>query len=260
VNISDLESAVWNANISRFKREAPIYDQIHPNIFNFIEQQRVQLSLRKASYLTKSKSRIALDFGCGTGNITAKLLYLGWDVVSTDTSEAMLAVLHRKLPEAYDSGRLTLCCLKQKQLPFPAKYFGMITAYSVLHHLYDYMFTVREFSRILDDGGILYIDHEHSEEFWRAQNDRLYKIFMRTSRLSNSIYQRISGLKTVPFTVADYTLTDYRTKERTRVNWRMINSFLNSNGFETQQKTYLTHCSIVPNPIYLACKSHFKNM
>jgi ubiquinone/menaquinone biosynthesis C-methylase UbiE len=46
--------------------------------------------------LVKTNSKIALDFGCGSGNVTSKLLELGWKVVAVDSSEAMLQTLRKK--------------------------------------------------------------------------------------------------------------------------------------------------------------------
>ena len=90
------EKVVWDANVSLHDLEAQVYESIHPEIFNRVEQRRLRLNLRRASALVKTNSKIALDFGCGSGNVTSKLLELGWKVVAVDSSEAMLQTLRKK--------------------------------------------------------------------------------------------------------------------------------------------------------------------
>jgi SAM-dependent methyltransferase len=44
--------------------------------------------------------------------------------------------------------------------------FDLVTAYSVLHHVPDYLGILDELVRVLRPGGVLHLDHEVNDEFW----------------------------------------------------------------------------------------------
>ena len=52
----------------------------------------------------------------------------------------------------------------------------LLAAYSVLHHIPDYLGILKEFMRVLKPGGVIYIDHEYSNEFW--ENSQVYSEFI----------------------------------------------------------------------------------
>jgi SAM-dependent methyltransferase len=70
----------------------------------------------------------------------------------------------RKAPTG---SRLTTRLLTHDELPFADGSFDIIGAYSVLHHIPDYLFALREMVRVLRPGGLLYIDHEFSDRAWQ---------------------------------------------------------------------------------------------
>ena len=254
---SQIERAVWRANIDLHAKEGPYYDAVHFEIFNFIEQHRLRRALALASNMVTSKSRLALDFGCGTGNVTSKLLSLGWKVIAVDTSKMMLNILSHKLRFACYSGQLVVRDLGSKRINLASGALGLVTCYSVLHHLYDYMSALSEFSRVLDEGGVLYVDHEHSNDFWNSQDRFLYKIDLRLSALINDLY--LKRVRRIRPPRLDYSMSDYRTKQETRISWPDIKKFLQANGFSVQELNYLVHRCIFPNPLHLACKRTVKD-
>ncbi len=247
-----IERAVWRANIGLHAKEAPFYDAIHFEIFNFIEQHRLRRALALASNMVASRSRVALDFGCGTGNVTSKLLSLGWKVLAVDTSKTMLTILSHKLRSACNSGQLVVRRLGSKRINLASGSLGLVTCYSVLHHLYDYMSTLGEFSRVLDEGGVLYVDHEHTDDFWNSQDRFLYQMDLRSSSLINDLY--LKRVRRIRPPWLDYRMSDYRTKLETKISWPDVKKFLQANGFSVREWNYLVHRSIIPNPLHLACK------
>jgi len=201
------------------------------------------------SSLARCKTRVALDFGCGTGNLTSKLLDLGWKVVAADISDSMLAILRQKLPEACSSGRLQILKIANKDLGFPDGHFGMVVTYSVLHHLFDYMHTIKELCRVLDKGGVLYLDHEASDRYWELEGNRAYRLYLDMSYHVNRAYLRYSRHRQVPH--IDYTWSDYRTKESSKIDWALIRDHLAKSGFRFYDENYLLHSTFLPNPLYL---------
>ena len=156
-------------NARRSDFVAARYDDCHPEIFNITEQQRLERELQHAVGSIHASHRRALDYGCGTGNLTGKLLLRGLEVSAADVSSEMLQVVQEKHRAQTDTGTLRSVQLPVGfPLPFPDRHFAFVGAYSVLHHIPDYLQAVRELVRVLDRGGVLYIDHEHNEEHWRS--------------------------------------------------------------------------------------------
>lgn len=92
-----------------------------------------------------------LYLAAGTGNLTLHLRACGFDIVSTDLSLDMLKQNPFDVPKFRCDAML---------LPFMDESFGLITAYSTLHHLPDASVAVREFARVAKRRSIIYIDHD----------------------------------------------------------------------------------------------------
>src|SRR6478672_11518223 len=88
------------ANVDVHDRIAAQFEKRHGEIFNEVEQQRLRSTLARAAGLATSKSQPqrALDFGCGSGNLTRHLLALGFHVVACDVSERFLDVVIERFP------------------------------------------------------------------------------------------------------------------------------------------------------------------
>lgn len=161
--MANLRERDWiEHNRKSHDHEAGSYDEIHPEIFNPIEQTRLASALRRASAL--AKGRRALDFGCGSGNLTRHLLDLGLDVTAADLSPGLLAQVRRKYGT---NPNLSLSELNGRDLSqFADGSFDLVATYSVLHHIPDYLGAVAEMVRVLAPGGVLFIDHEVNENYW----------------------------------------------------------------------------------------------
>lgn len=155
-------------NIGAHDSIANRYEAIHGEIFNPVEQDRLRSALAEAlSQVTRGGSApTALDYGCGSGNLTHHLLQLGCNVVAADVSPAFLRIVR----ERYSSiGRLeTMTINGEDLLGIPENRFDVVAMYSVLHHVPDYLRLLKESARVIRRGGILYLDHEHSTRYWTA--------------------------------------------------------------------------------------------
>lgn len=161
------DAAAIARNVRIHDRISRDYERRHGEIFNELEQARLIAALREAAADIQS-SRIvkrALDFGCGSGNLTSYLIAMGMETVSADVSPGFLELIRHKFAS---SGRSTTAQLNGRDLtPFADGELDFVVTYSVLHHVPDYLGIVREMCRVLAPGGVLYIDHENNDEFWR---------------------------------------------------------------------------------------------
>jgi ubiquinone/menaquinone biosynthesis C-methylase UbiE len=160
--------------------DAAVYEYAHGDIFNSIEQQRLYGMLREAvqSVQTGAQPVQALDFGCGSGNLTRHLISLGVHTVSADVSDDFLEGIRRKFSVSALSETLRLNGIDLANVP--AAHFDLVTTYSVLHHVPDYLAIVREMGRVVKPGGVLYIDHEVMPDYYRRPP--VYAEFLKKAR------------------------------------------------------------------------------
>ncbi|OGU15530.1 MAG: hypothetical protein A2076_12745 [Geobacteraceae bacterium GWC2_53_11] len=151
---------------------APLYEGRHGEIFNPTEQRRIHNLLQ--SILGKTLSQGAprvLDFGAGTGNLTRQFLKLGATVVAADVSEGSLGELRALTGR---QSRLETLILNGRDLAgVNSDSFNIVAAYSVLHHVPDYLSIIEEFVRVVKPGGIIYIDHEVGPLYWNDNAEYL---------------------------------------------------------------------------------------
>ncbi len=156
------------------------YERLHGEIFNPIEQQRLRDSLNAAikAIATGAKPLKALDYGCGSGNLTRHLIGLGVHTVSADISEGFLCLIRRNF---YDTGLSEVLAVNGRDLSgVPNNQFDLVATYSVLHHVPDYLHIVKEMCRVLKPGGVVYIDHEVNESYFDRSKE--YVEFLSKAR------------------------------------------------------------------------------
>jgi SAM-dependent methyltransferase len=162
---SSAEQRQIDRNVRIHDRIAGRYECTHDEIFNEPEQARLRAALARAvAGLEGGSQRLrALDFGCGSGNLTRQLLALGFDVVAADVSPAFLRLIERRhAGESVSTRHLdgeSLAGLADES-------FDLVATYSVLHHIPDYLVAVAEMARVTRPGGVVYIDHEHAPGYW----------------------------------------------------------------------------------------------
>lgn len=170
---TEIASAI-SRNVAIHDRIARKYDARHGEIFNEVEQRRLVDGLEWARNAVRTGAdRIkALDFGCGSGNLTQHMVVLGMDVTSADVSRGFLDLVTHRFPvvnavliNGEDMSNLQSCS------------FDFVATYSVLHHIPDYLAAVREMARVCKPGGVVVVDHEQNEEFW--SNNPEYHEFRR---------------------------------------------------------------------------------
>ena len=237
---------------------AAAYDRSHREIFNPIEQPRLHEALRQAvaAVQTGSKPLRALDYGCGSGNLTRHLVDLGVHTVAADVSDEYLEAVQKKfagtdMVDTLEIGGVDLAGV-------PDACFDLVVTYSVLHHVPDYLAIVREMGRVLKPGGILYIDHEVTETYY--QRPAVYVEFLKRAR-PRVDWRRVISLV---LDVRGYVhilrrLANPRYKKEgdihvwpdDHIEWDKIEQMLRSQGFEVVLKhDYLLYKAIYDLQVY----------
>lgn len=206
---NDMINEIIQYNIKMHNKAACSYDDKHTEIYNPLEQLRLRKALKMAkdAIKTSSKTKVALDYGSGTGNLTRHLISLDFDVTAADVSSVSLEHLKRKLG---DPKRLKTIVINGEDLSyFENDSFDFIATYSVLHHVPDYLKIIREFKRLIRPGGIIYIDHEVCLGYWNQNlsykeylnelGDKFYENYLfelrENVRKRNNIIRKAFSLK-----------------------------------------------------------------
>ena len=97
-----------------------------------------------------------LDFGAGTCWMTRLLALLGCDVTAVDVSRKALEVGERLIRSDALANQLKVSFvpLGGPELPFADGTFDRIVCFDALHHVPDQHEAIRQFARVLKDGGI----------------------------------------------------------------------------------------------------------
>ena len=250
---------IHEANVSVHRLEAKYYELLHPEVYSRREQQRVWRQLHAVDKQIRNNQKRALDVGAGTGNLTGKLLEMGYSVVATDISPEMCGILKKKYRK-YLPDKLSVFNSPIEDLHFKQGEFDLVCAYSVLHHLPDYASALATLCGYVKQGGVVYIDHEASPSYWGNEKSMLSSIVkgftFHSNPIINSFYFQIIGLH-VPN--IDYTLSDYWHKKDHALNHQTLAAVFKQQGFHSYRRVdhFLTG-TWLPNPfayVYrLVCK------
>jgi len=113
---------------------------------------------------------IAVDLGCGTGGVLARLLPRAHGVIGVDGSARMLEICRRRFtPEDIADGRVSLRIGELSHLPLRDHEADFACINLVLHHLSDPAEGLREIRRIMPPGGRLFVADflRHADETMR---------------------------------------------------------------------------------------------
>jgi SAM-dependent methyltransferase len=143
------------------------FDQIASEYDETLPPHVVQhyLDKRVAFVVANCPPGRALDVGCGTGVLAARLAEAGYDAVGLDPSQGMLDVMAAERP-AVEGVRGD-----GAELPFPDASFDVVTTVAALHHIADQQAvhdTLVEMARVTKPGGRIVVwDHNPRNPYWR---------------------------------------------------------------------------------------------
>jgi SAM-dependent methyltransferase len=265
-------------SIAKYRWNYWRYERVHPEIFNPVEQRRLRQALGDAvAALAKPAAEVrALDVGCGTGNVTRHLIDLGVRVVAADVSPHFLRLVRRRFGS---SGRLDTVLLNGQDLAgVEDGSFDLTCAYSVLHHVPDYLAMVDEMARVVRPGGLVFLDHEANQNFWdksscfwqllRAAEDHRrsrrgpwnplrwpWQRYLQPSKYYRRVRRWINP--SYPWDVEG----DIHVWEFDHVEWGLVEERLGAEGCEiVSREDYLGYSSEYPDPVWERFKGGCTNM
>lgn len=198
-----LYDKIISANIDVHKKEARVYETIHAFGMNWYAQRVLNDDLREIFKAAPGKR--ACDLGCGTGNVTTKLLYAGYDITAVDLSGEMITQLNKKISGKKNLN--TFCMNIDRFLREKQDKYDIIIIYAVLHHMPDYLNTISMALDHLSDRGMLYlVDGIHRQklnEFYEF----IRRCFLKADR---QLYVLLHGEKELIYNHGiDYSFFDY---------------------------------------------------
>jgi len=255
----ELQESIHQANVTVHRFEAKYYEAIHPEVYSKKEQKRIISILKTADQLVTDNHKKALDFGAGTGNLTGKLLDLGYNVTASDISAEMCAILKHKFKKDIADKKLVVINSAIEHVDFKADEFDLIACYSVLHHLPEYADTLKRLSGFLKKGGVMYIDHEASPFYWKDEPNSIANIvklfYFHSNPTLNILYFQIVGIKLPSM---DYTLSDYWHKKEHPLDHDLVEAFFKKHFSSFKRVDYYQHATWIGNPLFfvyrITCK------
>jgi len=155
--INDPEAEVISANIDFYRSIAGKYDEYETCARSGDLQQSLRLDLgRMRRILDRVPGPVrCLDCGGGTGNLSLKMLEMGWEVTVVDVSSDMLVLLEERARAAGFSPTLINSSI-EAFLDSTTNRYDLIAFNSVLHHLYSYLEVIDVVADHIRPGGLFY--------------------------------------------------------------------------------------------------------
>jgi len=118
----------------------------------------------------KTENNYFIDIGCGTGNILRFGQRFFKYTIGVDISFNMLRIARDRGYEVIQADALCL--------PFRLHTFDVVSAFSLLHHLFDYKQFFTEAGRILKQGGFIYTDWDPQKQPKINEKKLSWRIFV----------------------------------------------------------------------------------
>lgn len=117
------------------------------------QRRAIESCFRIVNQMVDGSNGRILDFGCGSGRWVESLSEFGDDYVGVDISEEMISICKSRYPESRFE------TMHQTSIPCPSNYFDSAFSIAVIHHnhLEEQGAMLRELSRVLKPGGMLFL-------------------------------------------------------------------------------------------------------
>lgn len=137
---------------SRATLEADLANPAHP----VWERRALYKSVLQTLDSRDLRNKVALDYGCGTGDWGLLMGYEGAMVTCLDLSPVAAEVVRRRAEVSGLSDRVTAVAQDASDLRrFPDEQFDLVYASAAIHHTLKYPNALQELVRVLKPGGLL---------------------------------------------------------------------------------------------------------
>lgn len=170
---NDKASSAQQEQIEFYDHEASRYDsEITNTVFwrSFSKQ-----TIHKWGTGTHARAGMILEIGCGTGASTAALAGLGCRIVALDICLTAAKVARDKIRKLQLADAVDFIVSEAESLPFRPELFQSCIFSGVLHHVSSPALVLKQISRVLASGGVLY-GHENNASAFRFLFDLLMKM------------------------------------------------------------------------------------
>jgi ubiquinone/menaquinone biosynthesis C-methylase UbiE len=135
----------------KLKEAVRVYNKIAKIYSKYNYHKLMQYELTKFGSLLKGKK--ILDVGCGVGRDVEYLMEDGFDVIGIDISKNMISEAKKNVPK----GKFII--MDFRKMKFKDKSFDGIWSMASLQHIdrREIINVLKEFNRVLHNGGILYL-------------------------------------------------------------------------------------------------------
>jgi len=142
-------------------------------------QEKYELKILRAMTSVKN-AQMALEIGCGTGN-GSKLIKKHFSIksiIGIDLDEKMIKIASKRNIDTSISYKV----MDASKLYFPDKYFDAVFDFGVIHHIPNWMDSIKEIKRVLRPKGELILEDLSIASFtkglgklWRILSDHPYQ-------------------------------------------------------------------------------------
>lgn len=144
-DLSAVQGEVISANVQLYRQVAGKYDEYEVCVQDRRLQEMLRADVSHIAGLVSASSGYVkcLDCGGGSGNLSLKMLEMGWDVTVVDVSPDMLNLLKRKAAAKGFVPKLINSSIEE-YFRSSSEVFDVVSFSSVLHHLYSYLAAVEQ--------------------------------------------------------------------------------------------------------------------
>jgi ubiquinone/menaquinone biosynthesis C-methylase UbiE len=248
VRVPQAEDEVLRANVAYHASHAGHYENDPSTALVFSPQAEARIREVIAMARAQTAGERWLDVGCGTGHVLSVAAAAFPSAMGVDLSAEMLA-------RAAARG-LTVARAEAASLPVEDASVDVVSAFALLHHLWDVEAFYKEVRRVLRPGGLFYSDSDPNVR--PRRESRLY-------RWSRSAYYRLRSIGRPAIADDPRARTigeaaDYQMFHSTDFNGDTQTALLRRLGFAPANAIYHFNTDTLYNPSQAPLSTHLRGL
>lgn len=148
-------------------------------LYRYDQPLRMRAIKTTMSKLNIPSKGIALDIGCGIGDITSLLEKLGFRVIGIDISQEVCQIASKRFK---DNSHVQINCMRIEEMNFKKAQFDLVTSVTVLQHIVsneELLETVKKIVEVVKPGGYIILMESianKSEEKATYASDEIFTV------------------------------------------------------------------------------------